>query len=111
MDRITFSPHPDYVTSVSRNPASRPSRIEIDARGTTFTAEREYYKGSPSPDPTSFMTTNELVDKFLVNAAVVLPKAQAEEAAAAILELENADDVSRVVRLLGTGDRTPAGMA
>jgi 2-methylcitrate dehydratase PrpD len=107
MDRITFSPHPDYVTSVTRNPASRPSRVEIDARGTTFTAEREYYRGSPSPDPTSFMTTNELVDKFLVNAAVVLPRAQAEEAAAAILELENADDVSLVVRLFGTGVAAP----
>jgi 2-methylcitrate dehydratase PrpD len=110
MNRITFDTHPDYVTSINRHPASRPSRIEIDARGRTFVAEREYYKGSPSPDPTSFMTTNELVDKFLVNASVVLPTAQAEQAAAAILELENSDDVSQVARLLGTGDRSPAGV-
>jgi 2-methylcitrate dehydratase PrpD len=111
MERITFEGHPDYVSSINRHPASRPSRIEIDARGTTFVAEREYYKGSPSPDETSFMTTNELVDKFLVNAAVALPTRQAEEAAAAILELESSEDVSHVMRLLGTADRCPARMA
>lgn len=111
MDRITFDAHAEYVTSISRHPASRPSRVEIDARGTTFVAEREFYKGSPSPDPTSFMTTNELVDKFLVNAENALPRGQAEQAAAAILELENADDVSQVGRLLGAGHRSPAGVA
>lgn len=111
MDRIAFDAHPDYVTAIARHPASRPSRIEIDARGTTFTAERQYPKGSPSPDPSSFMSTDELIAKFMVNAAGVLAKSQAEAAVAAILGLEEADDVSHAVRLLGTADRSPAGIA
>ena len=105
MDKITFDTHPDFVNAINIHPASRPSRIEIDARGTTFVAERQFPKGSPSPDPSSFMTTDELVEKFQVNAAMVLPRSQADEAVAAILDLEKADDVSQIVRLLGTADR------
>ena len=105
MDKITFDTHPDFVNAINIHPASRPSRIEIDARGTTFVAERQFPKGSPSPDPSSFMTTDELVEKFQVNAAMDLPRSQADEAVAAILDLEKADDVSQIVRLLGTADR------
>jgi 2-methylcitrate dehydratase PrpD len=100
MGRVTFAGHPDYVTAIGRHPASRPSRIEVDARGTTFTAERQYPKGSPSPDPSSFMSTDELVAKFMVNAAGVLAEPEAEAAARALLRLEHCDDLSEVTRLL-----------
>ena len=106
MDRIKFDTHPDFVNAINQHPASRPSRIEIDARGTTFTAERQFPKGSPSPDPSTFMTTDELVEKFMVNAAMVLARPDAEHAVEAILNLENSDDVSQVIRLLGTAGRT-----
>ncbi len=100
MDKITFAAHPDYVSAITRHPASRPARIEIDARGTTFVGEREYPKGSPSPDPASFTTTQELVDKFLVNADGVLPESRAQRAAEAILNLESVDDVNDLTALL-----------
>jgi 2-methylcitrate dehydratase PrpD len=103
MNRVTFAGHPDYVTAIGRDPASRPSRIEVDARGTTFTAERQYPKGSPSPDTSSFMSTDELVAKFMVNAADVLEEPKAEAAAEAILRLEHSDDLSEVTRLLAAG--------
>jgi 2-methylcitrate dehydratase PrpD len=108
MQRVTFDSHPDYINAITKHSAGRPSRIEIDARGRTFTSERQYPKGSPSPDPSSFMTTNELVDKFLVNAAGVLDRRQAEQAAAAVLDLEDAEDLSAVVRLFAAGSRSPA---
>jgi len=100
MKKITFAPHPDYVTAITRHSASRPARIEIDARGTTFTAEREFPKGSPSPDPASFMTNQELADKFLVNARGVLSDERAQRAVEAIMDLEQVDDLSEVTALL-----------
>jgi 2-methylcitrate dehydratase PrpD len=100
MDKITFAPHPDYVSAITRHAASRPARIEIDARGTTFTGEREYPKGSPSPDPSSFTTNQELADKFLVNAAGVLEDSRAQEAVAMIMDLESVTDINDLTRLL-----------
>jgi 2-methylcitrate dehydratase PrpD len=100
MDKVTFAPHPDYVSAITRHPASRPARIEIDARGTTFVGEREYPKGSPSPDPSSFTTNQELADKFLVNATGVLDDARAREAVEMILSLESVTDVNELTRLL-----------
>jgi len=102
MDRIHFDVHPDFVTALNRHRASRPSRIEIDARGTTFVAERQFPKGSTSPDPDSYMTTEELVMKFMVNADGVLKPSQAEAVVEGILGLESAEDCSTVLRLLGT---------
>ena len=52
------------------------------------------------------MTTDELVEKFMVNAAMVLARPDAERAVEAILNLESSDDVSQVIRLLGTAGRT-----
>jgi 2-methylcitrate dehydratase PrpD len=100
MKRVEYQPHREWVTAIERHPSSRPSRVEIDARGETFVGERNFPKGSPSPDPASFITTQELVDKFLVNAAGRIAPKRAEDAAAALLDLENVDDVSRVTALL-----------
>ncbi|XAS74228.1 MmgE/PrpD family protein [Micrococcaceae bacterium Sec5.1] len=105
MKRVTFDGHPDYVSAISQDPAARPSRVEVDTRGATFVAERHYPKGSRSSDPASYMTTQELVDKFLVNAEGILPNPQAKEAVQAILELENADDIRPVMRLLAASEQ------
>jgi 2-methylcitrate dehydratase PrpD len=102
MDKVTFQTHPDWAAAIQAHPASRPSRVEIQARGTTFSAERQFPKGSPSPELSTTMTTDELVAKFLVNADGVLPRTQADQAIDAILNLDSTDDTSTVMRLLGT---------
>ena len=100
MDRVTFEPHPDYVRAITEHPSSRPSRVEVDARGATFVAERSFPKGSPSPDPTTTMTTDELVAKFATNASGVIPEAQIVAVVEAILHLETSADVGVVIRQL-----------
>lgn len=108
MKHISYAGHPDYVTAISKDPAARPSRVEVDARGKTFVAERQYPKGSPSSDPSTYMSTQELVDKFLVNAEGVLPETQAKDAVEAILELEKTDDISTIMRSLGSSEQQGA---
>ncbi|MCS7049994.1 MAG: MmgE/PrpD family protein, partial [Thermomicrobium sp.] len=99
MERVKFKGHPSYVSALEGNRSSRPARVEIDARGTTFSGERLYPKGSPSPDSSSLMSTEEVLEKFLVNAVVRLPEKRAREVAEAILALEDAGDVSGVISM------------
>lgn len=102
MKHVSYAGHPDYIAAISQDPAARPSRVEVDARGTTFVAERHYPKGSPSSDPSTYMTTQELVDKFMVNAEGVFAEAHAKDAVEAILELEKADDISPIMQSLSS---------
>ncbi|NKQ55547.1 MmgE/PrpD family protein [Amycolatopsis sp. K13G38] len=100
MEKVTFQGHPDALTALTRDSRSRPTRIEVDARGTTFTAERCYPKGTPSPEPQTYMTTGELADKFRINAAEVLPARQTEDAVDALLNLERLDDIGKLMGLV-----------
>lgn len=100
MSRIVWKSHPDWASAVSADPAARPSRIEIVARGTTFTGERSYPKGNPSVDPSTFMTTDEIVAKFLYNAESAISSADAEWVADRVLHLEEVRDVSAIMSYL-----------
>lgn len=102
MDRITTEVHPDYAKSISSNAASRPARIELRARGQTFIEEKNYPKGSPSPDPESFMTTEQLAQKFRHNADGVLTAANIDSIVDAVLNLENVSNFASVMSLAGS---------
>ena len=102
MERVTHEVHPDYVKLLTGNAASRPARIEIVARGETFVGESRYPKGSPSPDPSSYMTNAEMADKFRHNAEEVLSDESAERIIQAVFNLETVSDVGAIMRLSGT---------
>lgn len=104
MRRTTFAAHPDYVQVLAADPSARPTRVEVDARGTTFTAENTHPKGTLSADPQTYMTTDEVVAKFRANAAGVLSDERAEQVIDGVLRLEELDDVRDLVRATGTGD-------
>jgi len=101
MGKVHHHPHPEYLSRLAADPASRPARVKICARGKVFVAERLYPKGSPSPDATSRMTNDEVIAKFLHNAEGVLASHAAEAAVEAVLTLEKAPDVGRVMALFG----------
>jgi hypothetical protein len=101
MEKVTFAPHPDYVSNLTGDPASRPTRVEIDARGKTFSAERSFPKGSVTSDPNTYMTTEEIVTKFRLNADGVLPAGQIDDVVDGILHLEKIDDVRTLLRATG----------
>ncbi len=100
MPRVEWRPHPSWGTAVSDNPLARPARAEVTARGTTFSADRSYPKGSTSPDPATYMTTDELIEKFVHNAEGILSTGASEQVVETVLGLEHIDDLGSLARLL-----------
>ena len=99
MRKVTFAPHPDYVANLSGDPSARPTLVEVDARGTTFSASRSHPKGTPSGDPSTYMTTDELVAKFRANAAGVINDEQIDDLVDGVLNLEKLEDIRPLVEL------------
>ncbi len=100
MDKITFEVHPEYENLVTGNAASRPARIEVKARGKSWIGEKRFPKGSPSPDPTTTMSNEELVAKFARNAEGVIAPRNIDLVVKQLLGLEQVEDFSAVMRLL-----------
>lgn len=99
-DRTHWRAHPDWASAVTRDPGARPAKVEIVARGTTFVAERDYPRGSPSPDPTTAMSDDELLAKFLVNAEGVIAADDAARTAQTLLTMDSSVRLRDVMRLL-----------
>jgi 2-methylcitrate dehydratase PrpD len=106
MERVTTQVHPDYATAMSGNAAARPARVEIQARGQTYVETRNYPKGSPSPDPQSYMTDDELVTKFCHNVQGVLSASRSDAVVDAVWALDRQDNVARLMALTA-GDVAP----
>jgi 2-methylcitrate dehydratase PrpD len=100
MKKVECVEHPDYARLVAADPASRPTRIEVRARGKTFAGEASYPKGSPSPDPTTRMTNAELSAKFVRNAEGVLSENQTKQLLDRLWNLEQVDNFRSVAPLL-----------
>lgn len=103
MQKVTHVVHPDYVKELSAHPSARPSRVEVRARGKTFTAEKLYPKGSPSPDPATLMSTEELVRKFSHNAQRVIGAAAIDAVVHAVLDLEKCTNFATVMTQVARG--------
>jgi 2-methylcitrate dehydratase PrpD len=104
MDKVTHEVHPDYVKLLTSHGSSRPAKVEIRTRGTTFVGERRFPKGSPSPDPSTAMTNGELITKFFDNARGVIPSRKAQEFVTAVCGLEGVENVSDLMALTALSD-------
>lgn len=100
MAKIHFEVHPDYEKLLAGNAASRPARIEVRARGKSWIGEKRYPHGSPSPDPSTTMSNQELIAKFVRNAEGVVAARNIDTAAMQLMALESVSDVGSVIRLL-----------
>jgi 2-methylcitrate dehydratase PrpD len=100
MNKVSLEVHPASVHALADNPSSRPSRVEIRARGQTFAAEKRFPKGTPSPDAGTFMTTDELVAKFRSNAEGIIPAASIDSVVDGVLNLEKVGDFASIMRQL-----------
>lgn len=93
MGRSSFEPHPDYADALAGNASARQSRVEVVARGQTHVGERSFPKGVPSPDPSTYMTDDELAAKFWHNVEGIVADPDAEAVIDAVGDLENVDDL------------------
>ncbi|MFC9454504.1 MmgE/PrpD family protein [Streptomyces sp. NPDC056983] len=99
-NRCSYRAHPDYAREATADPDCRPTRVEVDARGTTFDGTSRYPQGSPSPDAGTTMSTTDIVTKFRTNTAGLLPPHAVDAVTGQILTLESVKDVAAVVREL-----------
>lgn len=99
MKKVRHQVHPDYVKELSSHASARPSRVQVQARGQTFVAERLYPKGSPSPDPANRLSTEELIAKFHRNAEGVVPRSTADAIVNAAMDLDRECDVATLMAL------------
>jgi len=100
MDKVRLEVHPASADAYAANPSSRPSRVEIRARGQTFAGERLFPKGTPSPDPESFLSTDDLVRKFRSYVSGILSAKAIDSVVDATLNLEKVGDFGTVMRQL-----------
>jgi 2-methylcitrate dehydratase PrpD len=96
---VTYATHPEWQDAIVNDPLARPSRVEVDARGTTFEAELRYPRGTAG-DAHTTMSDDELAAKFLINVSGVLNDAQARRALDMLMSLDSAPDVRPVLRSL-----------
>ncbi|UTV59843.1 MmgE/PrpD family protein [Burkholderia arboris] len=98
MNRVSLETHPAYFQSISADITSRPSRVEVRARGQVFAGEKMFPKGTPSVDPATYMTTDELVNKFRTFVDGLLPVSTVERVVDSVLNLEKVEDFGTVIR-------------
>ena len=108
MGKITCQVHPDWERLVATDPAARPSRVEVDARGETFSAELLYPKGTPGAAGGAAMSDDELADKFRLNAEGVLTRDVVEQAIEGFLSLESIGNVSKLLKSLAAHGDAPS---
>ena len=94
MDKVEYLVHPDYVRSLTGDADARPTRVEVRARSQIFAEERTHPKGTSRPDSAFHYATDDLVNKFLVNASYVMPEEQALDLVERIRGLAELDDVN-----------------
>jgi 2-methylcitrate dehydratase PrpD len=104
MNKTVVEPHPDWAAAISANPAARPARVELTVRGSTYTAERSYPKGSPSPDQDTYFTDDEIIAKFLHNAHGVIDVEAAERVVDAVMNLEKVGSVTPIIQLMAASN-------
>jgi 2-methylcitrate dehydratase PrpD len=102
VDKVQYEVHPDYAGRLAGDAASRPARIEVKARGRTFTGEAAYPKGSLSPDPGTKMTNDEISAKFVGNAEGVLSPKAIDQALELLWNLERVDNVAALMPTLSS---------
>jgi 2-methylcitrate dehydratase PrpD len=103
MQKVEYQVHDGYTEQLAKDPASRPTRIEVRARGRTFAGEALYPKGSLSPDPSTRMTNDQISAKFVRNAEGVLSPRQVDVVLGRLWELEKVGNVAELMPLLCGG--------
>ncbi|MGV9711447.1 MmgE/PrpD family protein [Gordonia sp. NPDC003424] len=97
LPKVRYEAHPDWASNLAGNPAARPTRVEVVANGQTFVQERSFPKGSPSPDPDTYLTDDELIAKFRDNVSGIVSDETAEDIVTRVFSLQDAESVGEIL--------------
>lgn len=94
MKKVTMIVDPAVVEAKRKDPRSWPARIEVDARGKTYSKETTYARGT---NFTEFRATdNQLIAKFTNNASRLLSQDKIDRAVEQIMKLETVKDLTEL---------------
>ena len=96
MAKVSCHTYPDYPRALEEDPLANPSKVEVVARGKTFTEERMYRRGTVRGEVRP--SEEEIAAKFRHNAERVLTAKKTEKAIETLLALEDVEDVSELMR-------------
>jgi hypothetical protein len=88
------------VDALKKDPQARISKVVVSARGKTFVEEREFIKGTPTSDPATYITDEELMAKFKDNAFRILPPDKVNEACSRLMDLDSVGDITTIIELI-----------
>ncbi|WP_415853692.1 MmgE/PrpD family protein [Sinomonas sp. G460-2] len=97
VSRVRLHSHPGYTDALAADPSSRLSKLEVTARGESFVAERRFPRGARTSDPSTEISTDELIAKFKDNTGPTLSDHDAEQLTRGIHALEDVDDVADLI--------------
>ncbi len=99
MSKVTPQADPEYMKEVEKeresDPNTRPSKVQVTARGKTFTNQIRYRRGDAFTNVT--WTQEDAVEKFRHNAERILTKGKTGRAVDILLGLEKLDDISKLM--------------
>jgi 2-methylcitrate dehydratase PrpD len=93
--KVTMQVHPDFGKAWLKDPSTGLAKIEVTAKGRTFTEERPYSRGTPGTEYA--MSDKELEAKFRHNASRILTGSKIERAVNTFLELEKLNNISELI--------------
>ena len=94
MKKVSMHVSPKSKELRRSDPTSLYAIVEVDARSTTFTAETYRSKGTNIDGYR--MTDEELIEKFRVNASVILTDGKIEEVIKQVMHLEEVNDIGEL---------------
>jgi 2-methylcitrate dehydratase PrpD len=96
--KVTCQGHPEYGKQFLKDPNIAMHKVEVVARGKTFTEEITKVRGTPGTEIA--MTREELVEKFRHNASRILTQEKINNAINTLLNLEKLNDISEIMKQL-----------
>lgn len=87
VEKVTFMTHPEYGTAALADRTIQMARIQVEARGQTYSQETTFARGSTTP-AAARLSDKELETKFQHNASGRLPQDKINQAINIIWELD-----------------------
>ena len=98
--KVSCAAHPDYREVRETDPLTELGKVEVEARGQTFTEERRYRRGTTGTE--AMLSDDELTAKFHRNAEHVLSSDRIDRTIELLWNLEEVDDIGRLTRTVAS---------